>query len=234
MQMSKRLQAVVNLVSNTESVADVGCDHGYVAIYLYENQICKKVIALDVNTAPLEKAAEHIKACGYEKYIETRLSDGLKNVKPTEVKSMVCAGMGGKLMIHILSEGKPAIEHMTQMILQPQSQIDMVRQYVRQIGWELIKEEMVLEDKKYYFLMKAIPLKHISTEHPHQSIFDKFGKYLLEHQNDILKQYLDESYDECINIASRLSTDNAEHMLRLEQIKKDIKDLNIARSYFNQ
>ena len=56
MELSKRLYAVAGLVTEGASVADIGTDHGYVPIYLVERGIASKVIAMDVNQGPLNRA----------------------------------------------------------------------------------------------------------------------------------------------------------------------------------
>ena len=48
MELSKRLHAVAGLVTEGASVADIGTDHGYIPIYLIQERIASKVIALDV------------------------------------------------------------------------------------------------------------------------------------------------------------------------------------------
>ena len=78
MELSKRLQAVADLVTEGASVADIGTDHGYIPIYLIEHHIAEKVIALDINRGPLERARMHIVGHGLKEKIETRLSDGLE------------------------------------------------------------------------------------------------------------------------------------------------------------
>ena len=95
MELSKRLQAVADLVTEGASVADIGTDHGYIPIYLIEHHIAEKVIALDINRGPLERARMHIVGHGLKEKIETRLSDGLEKVLPGEVDTMIAAGMGG-------------------------------------------------------------------------------------------------------------------------------------------
>ena len=96
MELSKRLQAVADLVTEGASVADIGTDHGYIPIYLIEHHIAEKVIALDINRGPLERARMHIVGHGLKEKIETRLSDGLEKVLPGEVDTMIAAGMGGR------------------------------------------------------------------------------------------------------------------------------------------
>ena len=106
LQISRRLQAVAGLASTGMVLADVGCDHGYIPIYLLLKKRIPRAIAMDVNQGPLLRAEEHIRAWGLEKYIETRLSDGLCALAPGEAQCIVIAGMGGPLMEKILTEGE--------------------------------------------------------------------------------------------------------------------------------
>ena len=122
-KLSERLSAVSKLITPTLKVADVGCDHGYLSIYLLQNNITDKVIASDVRKGPLSKASENVKLYGLNDKIELRLSDGLTNYKTGEVESVVMSGMGGNLMIKILEESKEIVESVKELILQPQSEI---------------------------------------------------------------------------------------------------------------
>ena len=60
MQISNRLKAVASFVTSGNRVADIGCDHGYVPIYLIEEGKSRSAIAMDVKKGPLLRAAEHI------------------------------------------------------------------------------------------------------------------------------------------------------------------------------
>ena len=84
MELSVRLRTIADLVTPGNTVADVGCDHGFVSIYLYENRIAPKVYAMDLRKGPLSRAKDHIKQKGYEAYIETRLSDGVQALQAGE------------------------------------------------------------------------------------------------------------------------------------------------------
>ena len=105
MELSNRLKAVAGLVSAGNTVCDVGCDHGYVPIYLIQNGICGRVIAMDVNAGPLARAREHIESATLGEYIEIRQSDGVAALGYEEAKSLILAGMGGRLTMRILTEG---------------------------------------------------------------------------------------------------------------------------------
>ena len=83
-----------------------------------------------------ERARIHIAGYGMSDRIETRLSDGLAAVKPKEVEEMIVAGMGGGLVIHILEEGKQIVSTLKGCILQPQSEIQKVREHLcRNMGF---------------------------------------------------------------------------------------------------
>lgn len=164
MELSKRLKAVANMVSLDSVVCDVGCDHGYVPIYLVQEKRCKKIIAMDVNEGPLAQAREHIRAAGLGEYIETRLSDGMTALSEKEADTLILAGMGGRLVIRILTEGSEKLAAMKELILQPQSEIRAVREYLRMQGYHICQEDMVFEDGKYYPMMKAIKVTDVSEK----------------------------------------------------------------------
>jgi len=186
MDLSKRLSATAGLVTKGASVADVGTDHGYIPIYLMEQGISPKVIALDINEGPLDRAREHITACGLEDKIEIRLSDGLKNVLPGEVDVMIASGMGGSLVIRIMEEGRKIMESLRFWILQPQSEIHKVRRYINENGMRIVAEDMVREDGKYYPVMKVV---WGETENYEEWEY-RYGKRLLEERHPVLLSYV--------------------------------------------
>ena len=53
LQISKRLKAVAGFVGEGLVLADVGCDHGYIPIYLIQKKQIPKAIAMDVNQGPV-------------------------------------------------------------------------------------------------------------------------------------------------------------------------------------
>ena len=188
MQISKRLEAVASFVEQGSVIADVGCDHGYIPIYLYQKGMIPKAIAMDVNKGPLERAEIHIREYGLGEYITTRLSDGVCALKPNEADAVVIAGMGGALMEKIIEEGEETLKSVSYLILQPQSEIQKVRKYLRENDFKIIEEKMVFEDGKYYPMMKAVPSSNISKNE--NKLYDRFGEYLLETKNPVLEKYL--------------------------------------------
>lgn len=152
-QLSKRLQSVADLAESCETMADVGTDHGYIPVYLVACKKAKRAIAMDVNQGPLLRAEEHILQYGMEEHIKTRLSDGLSALKPKEAEVIVIAGMGGALMMRILSQGAETARSAKELILQPQSELMAFRKFLYENGYQIMAEDMVCEDGKYYPMM---------------------------------------------------------------------------------
>ena len=96
------MKAVASMVTTGGILADIGTDHAYVPIALVQRQKIKGAIAMDINEGPLARAQEHIRAARLEEYIQTRLSDGAEALLPNEADSILIAGMGGELILHIL------------------------------------------------------------------------------------------------------------------------------------
>ena len=155
-RLSARLQALADLVTQGMAVADVGCDHGFLDIYLVQSGKSPSALAMDVRTGPLAAAAEHIREYGLEDRIATRLSDGLEKYLIGEAGTLVCAGMGGPLMQRILTAYPEKTDSFEEMILQPQSEIREFRVFLRENGYRIIAEKILIEDGKYYFPMKVV------------------------------------------------------------------------------
>lgn len=153
-KISNRLMTVASLISEGNVLADVGTDHGYVPIYLMEQGKIPRAIAMDINAGPLERAKEHIAGCGMGDYIETRLSDGLEALRAGEAESILIAGMGGGLVIHILEAGEAVARSVKELVLQPQSELERVRIFLEKNGYVTDAEDMVLEDGKFYPMMR--------------------------------------------------------------------------------
>ena len=156
-RLSRRMKAVASMVTAGYTLCDVGTDHGYVPIALVQGNIIPKAIAVDINKGPLERANEHIRANGLTEQITTRLSNGLEAIHDGEVDSIVIAGMGGELVIHILTAGETVCRSAKELILQPQSEVSKVREYVRNTGYKIVDEDMILEDGKYYPMFRCVP-----------------------------------------------------------------------------
>lgn len=186
MQLSIRMQAVADMVTTAESVADIGTDHGYVPIYLVEQKKVQHAIAMDVRKGPLSKARENIMKFGCGDRIETRLSDGLSMLKPEEADTVIIAGMGGMLTIRILEEGLEVLQTVRECILQPQSDLDKVRQFLHQHHFRIVQEKMLIDEDKYYTIMRVMH----GEESPYTEAENLYGRHLIQERHPVLAAYL--------------------------------------------
>ena len=201
-EISGRMRAVLSMVSPGSTAADIGCDHGYVSIYLYNSGICRHCIAADVKEGPLRSAKKNIRAYRAETGVEARLSDGLKNIKPGEADCILISGMGGNLIIKILDEASEKCADAKELVLEPQSDADKVRKYLYANGYVITKEAFVKECGKYYPVIKAVHAENGSPLSAEEYIY---GPCLLEEKNELLMEYLQKERKRIDSVLSSLA-----------------------------
>ncbi len=133
--IDSRISALVNFVKKNSRVADIGTDHGYLAIELVKIGRAKFVVAGDKNPAPLAAAQKNITAAGLEKFIDVRLGDGLQILRDGEVDTICIAGMGGALIAEILSNSPEILASAENLILQPMNALEKVYAWLENHGW---------------------------------------------------------------------------------------------------
>ena len=219
MRLSKRLALVASFVNEGSSRADIGTDHGYIPIALTRQGKVTRAIAMDVRKGPLERAREHIREYHLEERIETRLSDGAERLKAGEADTVVIAGMGGELVIHILEGGRHLWDEVGQWVLSPQSELDKVRTYLQENGFVITREDMVEEDGKYYTVMDVS--RGVMEEMSQAERL--YGAYLIRHKNPVLREFLKRERDQLLKIREQLnaqSTDSAR--ARLAELTREL------------
>lgn len=231
MELSKRLQAVADMVTPGMRLADIGTDHAYIPIYLVEQDVIPEAIAMDINKGPLERAQEHIRAYGFEERIQTRLSDGLQRLEAGEADAMIAAGMGGALVIKILEDREEVAKSLKELILQPQSELGKVRAYLIEHGYQIIAENMIVEDGKYYPMMKVIPGQEAEVYTQEEL---EYGKWLLQNANPVLKQFLEKELQINEGIVKFLRTQKTDRAKSREDeiLEKNKEIRQILEKYF--
>lgn len=232
MQLSERLSMVASMVTAGNCLADVGTDHGYVPIYLYEKQVISHAIAMDVNKGPLEKANLHICEKGLESAIETRLSDGLEAMKAGEAQSLLIAGMGGPLIERILSAYPEVTDSFEELILQPQSEVFRVRRWLDLRGYEIVEEHMIFEDGKYYPMFKAVKKVNPKKLAP---LEDQFGRLEVFAEKETLRSFLQKEISTKKEIIERLKEEHTpKGIQRIRELEELIKEAEEMLSRFSK
>lgn len=215
--LSPRLQACADFVLPGERIADIGCDHGYLSLYLLQNNIASLAIAADVNEMPLQSAKSNAEKFGFSDRISFHLSDGVQNI-PRNFDAMICAGMGADTIISILSAAPWLKSQKYRLIIQCQSKTPMLRRFLSENGW-CINEERVLRDGRFLYTVMNILYEPNKAElspaqcHFPPVLLDNTSievqeyynwvveglKIQTEHRNDpIIKAILNELTKECI------------------------------------
>ena len=224
--LSNRLKEVATMVTENSIVADIGTDHGYVPIYLVENHIAKKVYAMDINEGPLKIANKNISQRGLADCIETILSDGMEKMKDNMADTVVIAGMGGDLIVNILKNGEN-ISGITELVLSPHKRVDLVRKYLLENNWQIVKEKFLMDAGKYYTIIKAVKDGKKEDYSEAQLVY---GKYLLEQKDKTLKEYLKKEKNKFENILRNMEENDSAH---IDKIKAKLKLNMEGREYYD-
>ncbi len=153
--LDERLAAAAALVAPGARVADVGCDHGKLSVYLAKSGRAAKVIAIDVRPQPLEKARRLVEKTGCGPLVECRLADGLCCVLPGEVDTVVLAGISGITACQILEAAPWTKDTGVRIIAVPASKADVLRRWLAENGYVLETETAAVAADRPYTALAA-------------------------------------------------------------------------------
>ena len=184
-RVGKRLLAAaeyvaVSSVKNSDGkkiCADIGCDHGYLSIYLIEKGICDFVYASDINEKPVSIAKKNISArdtrgLGLSEKIEIRLGDGLSGLENKGINYVIICGMGGEVISGILDRCRDFWKNGVNFILQPMSS-----ELERKTGFVLMMKSSCVTAEGYIRSCPyPIPEKNMSIHNPNSCSDKKIYK----------------------------------------------------------
>ncbi len=140
--LDNRLSAVLSFVEEGDKVADIGSDHGYIPLYLIQNNICEKALVTDIKEGPLLSAKKNFERFGLGEFLCTMLYDGIDPEILKEYNKIIIAGMGGLTIAGILSKVKDElITYRPSLILQPMTEQDKLRKKLSRLGYRIVKEK---------------------------------------------------------------------------------------------
>ncbi len=152
--ISTRLLVCAGFVAHGDRVADIGCDHGYLGIYLLKQGIASSVIASDLRPGPLQSAVINAAKYGVGEKMSFYLSDGAVGI-PRDFDCMVCAGMGADTMISILTRSPWLKSPKYRLILQCQSKAPALRRFLSENGWRITEESVAKDGRHLYTVMEV-------------------------------------------------------------------------------
>ncbi len=143
-----RLKAIAKFIKKEDCVADIGCDHAYLAIYLKENNLCQFVLASDIHEKALENARQNILHKKLD--IPTILSDGVQNIRQEKLNTLVISGMGTSTILHIVKEVNR--NFIQKIIVQSNNDLSLLRKNMPKFGYYL-EDELVVYEKGHYYVI---------------------------------------------------------------------------------
>ena len=205
--LSLRLKAVASLIS-TKSIIDIGCDHGYLDIYLTEKGI--KCLATDISSNALSYAINNFKKHNLD--IEIMCTDGLNNIDIKKEDTIVISGMGTDTIIKILD-----IDIDNDLVISSNNHLDRLRKYVVSKGYYIDKEIFIIDNNKPYVIIKF--KKGLASYNEYD--------YVIGINND--KEYLNfilEKYKKILNsIPDNYIKKRKYYLNIIEEINKKIKNM---------
>ena len=187
---SKRLLAIASFINSDDNLIDVGCDHGYLGIYLKKHNQVNKLLLTDLRENALNNAIDNIKK--YQLDIDTYLTDGIKGIKVKKFNTISISGMGTQTILKILSELKKR-NTINKLIIQSNNDLDILRSCINGMGYYLEDEITVYENDIYYVICKFVKSKEKNTNEEIRFGIVKEDKieyfnYLVEYYSNILKK----------------------------------------------
>ncbi len=185
--ISKRLLCCASLVPEGARLADIGTDHGYLGIYLLLAGRVRHVIAADLRPQPLARAMQNAEEYGVAERMEFVLSDGFSALEKDKFDTVVCAGMGGDLIIRLLENAPWLRNGRYTLVLQPQSSGQSVRRYLAEQGFDA-EEERLVEDAGFLYTVMRV---RFSGEVRTLSAGEQYvSRQLLQSESELLPAYL--------------------------------------------
>ena len=146
---SARLCSALPYLTRGGAVIDVGTDHAYLPIYLVGQGISSRALACDINRGPIESAERNIAAAHLTKRIQTLCTDGLHGTEDFDPDDILVFGMGGELIIRILSEAPWVKDSRIGLVLQPMTRAHLLRAWLLENGFSIVGETITHEDRYY-------------------------------------------------------------------------------------
>lgn len=192
MNISKRLETIGKLVPENKKIADIGCDHALLSIYIYLYKFPLKVIASDININALKQGKLNIKKYNLDNKIITKVGNGLETIKNEDIDTIIISGLGSKKIIDILNNDISLLKNVEYILVQPNNNVYQLRKAITQMGFYIEAEKLIKENKIIYtiILFKKGIKKYNKTElYFGPILFNTYNKLFLELYNQKIDKY---------------------------------------------
>ena len=122
---NNRIKEIAKYIRPYKKIADVGCDHGYLAIYAIKKGV-NYIQLIDNKEGPLNSAKTNLAYYEDKVFIKYSLSSGLSDVDQN-INTVAICGMGGELISKIILDDLDNAKRLKKLILQANSKVDILR-----------------------------------------------------------------------------------------------------------
>ncbi len=224
MELSKRLQFIAAHIDRCKTIIDIGTDHGYIPIYSVKNNLCEKAIASDINKEPVKKAEMNAALEGVKSSVEVRLGGGLEVINIGEAEAVVIAGMGGNLIRDILEKDIEKTASFKYLILQPAQNPEVLREYLYNNGYEIIEEDLCIDEGIYYELFK-VKKNNKAEKVSLEPIYYEISPRLLKDKNKLMLSYLESKEEKYSKILGFIKDNSESALKRKQDIESKLKEI---------
>lgn len=154
--LTNRLHMVAGLIRDGEPLADIGTDHAYLPVWLLQEGRIPSAAACDVREGPLRNAASTVDAEDVTDEVELLLCSGFEHPRLRDYKNFVMAGMGGNLMVDLMTAAPFLQTEGIHLVLQPQSHAEDVREYLFRNGFSILRETATRDNGRVYIAMETV------------------------------------------------------------------------------
>ena len=221
--LSNRLKEIASFIPDNVKMVDIGCDHALLDIYLYKNRKNIKIIASDINENALEQAKKNIKKYKLDKFIETRLSNGLDNINSNEIDTIVISGMGSHTIVGILRMNQKKIINVDNIIIQSNNHIDFLRERILELNYYIDSEKLVKDNNIIYTI---ISFKKGKEKYNKKEIY--FGPYLLKENSNLFKEKNKQDLEKLEYLYKIIPKSHILHRIKIKNKINMYKKLNNA------
>ena len=221
--LSNRLKEIASFIPDNIKMVDIGCDHALLDIYLYKNRKNIKIIASDINENALEQAKKNIKKYKLDKFIETRLSNGLDNINSNEIDTIVISGMGSHTIVGILRMTQKKLINVDNIIIQSNNHIDFLRERILELNYYIDSEKLVKDNNIIYTI---ISFKKGKEKYNKKEIY--FGPYLLKENSNLFKEKNKQDLEKLEYLYKIIPKSHILHRIKIKNKINMYKKLNNA------
>ena len=145
LELTPRLALLASWVPPGARLIDVGTDHGYLPAWLIQNGRIEEALASDLRPGPLSRAEDTARRCGVEGKMRLRLCPGLSAIRPED----------GENIAMILSAAPWTADGQHTLLLQPQSRSEVLRRFLQDRGYRILREQLVWDRGILYPVLEA-------------------------------------------------------------------------------